>query len=62
MGRTIPGGIRNLLQVQEVRCQSDIAHLGIIEDLDSNSLSQRRKLLNERDLLIPNWTACSTGD
>lgn len=59
---TVPGGVRNLLQVKEVRCQGDVSHLGVIKDLDSDSLSQRRKLLNEADLLVPNWTAGGAGD
>lgn len=54
---TIPGGVRNLLQVQEVRSQDDVSHFCIIEDLNSDSLSQRRELLDEQDLLIPNWSA-----
>lgn len=61
-GRTVPCGVRDLLQVQEVRCQGNVSHLGIIKDLDHDSLSQRRKLLNKGDLLVPNWAAGGVGD
>lgn len=61
-GHTIPSWVRNLLQVQEVCCQSDVSYFGVIKDLDFDSLSQRGKLLDEGDLLIPDWTAGGAGD
>lgn len=36
---TILGGVRNLLQVQEVRCQGDVSHLAVVKDLDFDSVS-----------------------
>lgn len=43
-------------------CQSDVAHLRVIENLNFDSLSQRRKLFNEGDLLVPNWAVGGSGD
>lgn len=59
---TIPGRVGNLLQVQEVCGQDDVSHFGIIQDLNSDSLSQRRKLLDEGDLFIPNRSAAGSGN
>lgn len=59
---TIPGRVGNLLQVQEVRGQDDVSHFRIIQDLNSDPLSQRRKLLDEGDLLIPNRSAAGSDN
>lgn len=62
MDGTIPRGVRYLLQVQKVCCQGDVLHPGIIKDLDSDTLGQRRKLFDEGDLLIPDWTVGGADD
>lgn len=61
-GHTIPRRVRYLLQVQEVGCQGNVSHLGIIENLNFDSLSQWRELLDEGDLLVPNGTAGGAGN
>lgn len=59
---TIPGGVRYLLEVQEMGCQSYVSHLGIVKELNFDSLCQWGKLLNKGDLFIPYWVAGGVGD
>lgn len=52
---TISVGVRDLLQVKEMCGHSYFTNVGIIKDLNFDPSSKGRKLLDERDLLIPHW-------
>lgn len=50
---TISVGVGDLLHVKKVCPHCHIANVGIIQDLHFDSPGKGRKLLDERDLLIP---------
>lgn len=52
-GLTISARVRDLLQVNVMRCDGYIANIGIIQHLDFYLLGKRWEHLNEADLLVP---------